>query len=110
MRHQHRSRNSLPGDIAQKKKQIPAVVTDKIAIIPADRAGSLVMVKGSPAIDAEVLRRKQRVLNQRDRIEIFLESALFLGIQTLQAVASNRIFDSVVLDRLMTLLTYSGHP
>ena len=60
------------------KEEVTVLVAHQIAIVAANRTRRLVVVERPPAIDVEVLSRKQRVLHQRDVVEIVLERALLL--------------------------------
>src|SRR5260370_42488193 len=85
MRHEHGSRNSLTGHISHHEIKPGLARIDHIAVIATHQADRLVMIREMPSTADEILRRQERSLDLRGKLQVALQSISFVPIQMTQA-------------------------
>src|SRR5205807_7349558 len=85
MRHEHGSRNSLTGHVSHHKIKPGLARIDHIAVIATHQADRLVMIREVPSTADEILRRQERSLHLRGKLQVALQSISFVSVQMIQA-------------------------
>jgi len=106
--HQERSGDAFAGDIADDKMQVAALRDNDVAIVSADVARRLIMVRHFPAVEIEVGFGKQALLDLGGHLEVVFEGALLDGCQVIQAKPDQGVAEQPLrLDRLLADLAQS---
>src|SRR5262245_7499296 len=84
LRHEHRCRNALAGDISESEIKIVFTVND-VNIVPADQSGRLITIVHMPTTEPHVMGGQQTTLNFSRELEIVFKSSSLFRIEVINA-------------------------
>jgi len=90
MAHEHGSRHTFAGNVAEEKEQA-GWGCNEVAVVATDRARRLVVVADVPSGSSNILSRKQRALDISGQRQVIFQGALFILAEAGEAHSAERI-------------------